>query len=161
MVRFEPYRRRHRQACLAIFDENCPRFFAPNEREDYAGFLDREHPDYRIGMVEGHIVGAFGLCPGQCDGEAHLNWILLSPSVQGRGLGRAIMAEVARHAQARRVSRILIAASHLSASFFARFGARELRRTDHGWGPDMHRIDMVWELDLPFVDTAPPHGTRA
>jgi hypothetical protein len=27
--------------------------------------------------------------------------------------------------------------------FFARFGAVEARRTSDGWGPGMHRVDMV------------------
>ncbi len=35
-----------------------------------------------------------------------------------------------------------MAASHRSAPFFARFGARETATTPHGWGPDMHRVDM-------------------
>jgi hypothetical protein len=41
-----------------------------------------------------------------------------------------------------------VAASQHSAPFFARFGARELARTDDGWGPGMHRVDM----ELPLAD---------
>ena len=143
---FAPYSPEHRAACLAVFDENCPEFFAPNERAEYAEFLDRVGADYRVCRRDGRVVGAFGLMPGGAVDEAHLNWILLSPSAQGAGLGRAIMGEVAALAGARGVARIAIAASHRSASFFARFGARELVRTEDGWGPGMHRIDMEWRL---------------
>jgi GNAT superfamily N-acetyltransferase len=138
---FAPYGPEHREACLAVFDENCPAFFAPDERADYADFLDRVGVDYRVCRRDGRVVGAFGLMPGGAPGEAHLNWILLSPSAQGAGLGRAIMGEVAARAGACRVA---IAASHRSAPFFARFGARELIRTEDGWGPGMHRVDMEW-----------------
>ena len=141
---FQPYTPADRDACLAVFDENCPEFFAPNERDDYAGFLERVGDDYRVCRVAGRVVGAFGLMPGAAADEAHLNWILISPSAQGAGLGRAIMGDVAAQAARRGIVRIAIAASHRSAPFFARFGARELVRTDNGWGPGMHRIDMEW-----------------
>lgn len=141
---FAAYAPEHRDACLAMFDENCPEFFAPNERADYAGFLDRVGADYRVCRRDGRVVGAFGLTPGSAPDEAHLNWILLSPNAQGAGLGRAIMGEVAVQAQARGVARVAIAASHRSAPFFARFGAEEVERTPDGWGAGMHRVDMVW-----------------
>ena len=37
--RFRGYRPPDESACLALFDENCPAFFAPNERDDYLVFL--------------------------------------------------------------------------------------------------------------------------
>jgi len=141
---FEPYSLLHREACLAMFDENCPEFFAPNERADYADFLEGVGADYRVCRRDGRVVGAFGLMPGGAADEAHLNWILLSPTAQGAGLGRAIMGDVAARAASRGVARIAIAASHRSSPFFVRFGARELVRTQDGWGPGMHRIDMEW-----------------
>jgi GNAT superfamily N-acetyltransferase len=144
VVEFAGYSLEHREACLAVFDENCPEFFAPNERADYTDFLDRVGADYRVCRRDGLVVGAFGLMQGAAAGEAHLNWILLSPSAQGAGLGRAIMGEVAAIAASRGVTRVAIAASHRSAPFFARFGARELVRTEDGWGPGMHRVDMEW-----------------
>jgi hypothetical protein len=62
--------------------------------------------------------------------------------VQGSGVGRMIMADVLRDAAARGAHAVDIAASHKSAPFFARFGALERGRTDDGWGPGMHRVDM-------------------
>ncbi|OHB32087.1 MAG: hypothetical protein A2790_11125 [Phenylobacterium sp. RIFCSPHIGHO2_01_FULL_69_31] len=141
---FTPYTSEQREACLAVFDENCPEFFAPNERADYARFLDAVGPAYRLCRRDGQVVGAFGLMPGSTPDEAHLNWILLSPSAQGAGLGRAIMTEAAAQAAARGIVRVAIAASHRSAPFFARFGAEEHIRTEDGWGPGTHRVDMVW-----------------
>lgn len=50
-----------------------------------------------------------------------------------------------------------IAASHLSAPFFATFGAKKVAEIKHGWGLDMHRIDMELPLMLygTFVRKAP------
>jgi GNAT superfamily N-acetyltransferase len=144
VVEFIAYASDHRDACLAIFDRNCPEFFAPNERADYADFLDRAGGAYRLCRVEDRIAGAFGLMPAGAADEAHLNWILLSPDAQGAGVGRAIMTEVAAQAGAAGIARVHIAASHKSAPFFARFGAAETLRTADGWGPGMHRVDMLW-----------------
>lgn len=141
---FEIYGPEHRAACLAVFEENCPEFFAPNERADYAAFLDRVGPAYRVCRRDGRVVGGFGLMAGGAADEGHLNWILLSPAAQGAGLGRAIMREVAAQAAARGIVQVAIAASHRSAPFFARFGAEEHTRTEDGWGPGMHRVDMTW-----------------
>ena len=148
-VVFARYVDEHRARCLAIFDANCPTSFAPNERDEYAAFLRTAPDGYEVCLVDGHIAGAFGLVPTpRPDGAARmrLNWIMIDPEVQGRGVGRAMMERVttrAREAAQGAGLDLDIAASHVSAPFFARFGARETRRTEDGWGPGMHRIDMV------------------
>ena len=153
--RFAAYEERHRARCLEIFDANCPEYFAPNEREEYAAFLAEMPDGYEVCIVDGDVAGAFGLIASQdADQDAdaatgsgmRLNWILLDPAVQGRGVGSAMMGRVAKAARARlgtgRAGAVQIAASHRSAPFFARFGATEVRRTQDGWGPGMHRVDM-------------------
>ncbi len=141
---FAAYRPARQAACLALFDANCPAFFAPNERPDYEAFLDRAGGAYTLATLGDHLAGAFGLMPAGAPGRAHLNWILLHPDRQGAGLGRAIMAEATRQAQTLGAGQVDIAASQHSAPFFARFGAEEVGSMPDGWGPGMHRIDMVW-----------------
>ena len=45
------------------------------------------------------------------------------------------------------VNVIDIAASHLSAPFFAKFGAMIIKEIKDGWGLNMHRIDMELLLE--------------
>lgn len=138
---FRPYRESDRETCLQLFDGNCPTFFASNERTDYERFLDDALDRYQVCLVDGHIVGAYGLYPDGPDRLA-LRWIVLSPQVQGRGLGTVMMTRIVE--QLRRVegARLRISASHKSAPFFARFGARERSLIPDGWGPGMHRVEM-------------------
>ena len=138
---FRPYTFADKDTCLAIFDANCPDFFAPNERAYYADFLDAELATYELCLVDAHVVGAFGLIGKGAD-HRRLNWILLSPVSHGRGIGSAIVERIARLARDAGVGVVDIAASHKSAPFFARFGAVAVHATDDGWGPGMHRIDM-------------------
>lgn len=132
-------------ACLAIFDANCPEFFAANERDDYVRFLDAEIDGYEVCELDGRVVGAFGLMSNGV-GEHHLNWIMLDPGSQGAGIGQAMMDRIIAVAREVQATLVGIAASHKSAPFFARFGAQHISRTEDGWGPGMHRIDMELEI---------------
>jgi N-acetylglutamate synthase-like GNAT family acetyltransferase len=139
--KFKRYESDDRAACLLLFDENCPEFFAPNEREDYIEFLSNRTQNYFVCLLADRIVGAYGLYPLDSGGTA-LHWIMLSPSVQGVGLGSAIMARVLADVRHSARSPLFISASHKSAPFFARFGAVEISTTPDGWGPGMHRVEM-------------------
>jgi len=144
-VSFRVYRPADREACLRLFDANCPAFFAPNERADYLAFLDAEAADYEVCLSGDRLVGAFGLSPGAPE-ERSLRWILLHPELHGHGLGSAIMTRVLSVARDAGVRRLRIAASHRSSPFFARFGAQVVATTPDGWGPGMHRVDMELAL---------------
>ena len=139
---FRTFRTPDTSACLAIFDLNCPAFFAPEDRADYAAFLDEAPPTYEVCLSGGRITGAFGLTPGEA-ASARLNWILLDPAVKGRGVGAAMMQRAVGLARGAGATRIDIAASQFSETFFAKFGARTLSRQANGWGPGMHRHDMA------------------
>jgi GNAT superfamily N-acetyltransferase/diadenosine tetraphosphate (Ap4A) HIT family hydrolase len=142
-VVFEPS---HRDGCLALFDLNCPEYFAPNERTDYETFLDTKPADYRVALRDHRVVAAFGLLPSSRSGHRRLTWILVAPDAQGTGLGRGMMHEARAEAAKSEVRVIDIAASHKSAPFFATFGARAIDETLDGWGPGMHRVDMEWRM---------------
>jgi GNAT superfamily N-acetyltransferase len=131
-------------ACLALFDANCPEFFAPNERADYRGFLDSSPGWYELSVVAGNLVGAFGLDPA----HSALRWIMIHPDAQGRGIGSAIMKHVIDSARKGGMSSIAIAASQKSAPFFERFGAVERSIQKNGWGPGLDRIDMTLAIDV-------------
>ena len=96
-------------------------------------------------FVAGPLVGAFGL---MYDGarDRNLHWMLLEPSSQGLGIGAMIMERVILHASASGARVVNIAASHKSAPFFAKFGSTKVTVTANGWGPGLHRVDMVLKL---------------
>lgn len=145
-LNFKSYSPVDRDFCLAIFDANCPAFFAANERRDYERFLDSNPAGYEICLWEGKPVGAYGLSPADT-ASCVLTWVLLDPDFQQRGIGTEVIQRAIIRARSAGKSRIEIGASHLSAPFFARFGAKIISLTRHGWGPDMHRVEMQIILD--------------
>ena len=144
-VTFRSYVSTDKSVCLKLFDANCPEFFAPNERVDYAEFLDASPLSYELCLVNGEIQGAFGLSENGLQ-QSSLNWILLNPNFQGMGIGSSIMNRISAVAHQAGVRLVKIAASHKSAPFFAKFGAIEIAAMKNGWGPGMHRIDMELHL---------------
>ena len=138
---FRSYTSTDRQRCLALFDANCPEFFAVNEREEFLAFLDADAASYLVCERDDAVVGAFGL-RAEGAGRSRIRWIKLAPSAQGQGLGRAVMEHAIRVCGSGGDHTLAIAASHKSAPFFARFGAQEVGRSENGWGPGMHRVDM-------------------
>lgn len=129
-----------RRACLAIFDANCPRYFAECEREEYVDFLDSRPGGYRVYLRDGELVGACGVT---CDaGRARLSWILIEPGQQRTGLGSRMITDAFDVARRSGAAILDVAASQHSAPFFARFGAVERKVTPDGWGPGMDRVDM-------------------
>lgn len=145
-MKFEPYIPRHLTACLRLFDLNCPAFFAPNERSDYETFLKGPNKDYRVGIRKGKVVAAFGFQVHKRTGRGRISWIMVSPEGKGKGVGSVMMAWVRQTARLQDASVVEIAASHLSAPFFSKFGAMETTRIPHGWGPGMHRVNMEWAV---------------
>lgn len=135
-VRFTAYASGNKDACMALFDDNCPKYFAPNERGDYHNFLEQLPNGYEICLASDEVIGAFGLI------DNSLNWILLSPRATGLGLGSLIMSRVIQLANRNNLTTIEIAASHLSKGFFAKHGAEAIAEKLNGWGPGMHRVDM-------------------
>lgn len=127
--------------CLSIFDENCPEFFALNERADYAQFLGSLTAEYEVCILDGIIIGAYGLA-GKNRKWGLLNWILISPGIQNKGIGSKFLSRVKTLSIASNNVGIEIAASHLSAPFFEKQGALPIREVKNGWGPGMHRVDM-------------------
>ena len=143
-MEFVEYSPTHEKACLELFDLNCPGFFAPNEWDDYKAFLAESPVGYRVILLDQKVVAAFGFRIQQPKGRGLISWIMVSPECKGQGVGSEMMARVRQAAKENETPVVDIAASHLSAPFFSRFGATEIDTLPHGWGPGMHRVNMEW-----------------
>lgn len=137
---FRPFEAADRDTCLAIFDENCPEFFAPKERAAFVAFLERSADDYCVCLMNGKVAGGYGLCL-EGKGVMSLRWILIAKSAQRHGIGHVIMTRTLGGVKKLK-AKLAIAASQKSAPYFAKFGAKEIKMTPDGWGPGMHRVDM-------------------
>jgi hypothetical protein len=47
-------------SCLGIFDSNLPRYFAHEERPEFASFLKASEAEYFVAEIEGDVVACGG-----------------------------------------------------------------------------------------------------
>lgn len=140
---FRPFTPSDHEACLALFDQNCPDYFATNERQEFAAYLHLQGHEYRVYEQRRHIIGAFGLHFFSDGHSARINWIMAARNAHKTGAGKAMMeAAIADTQQHPHIDIIHISASQHSAPFFTRFGAIQKTLLENGWGPGMHRIEM-------------------
>ena len=142
-----PFVPEDRDACLALFDSNLPRFFAPHERAEFGTWL-HDPGEYFVLEDGGQVVACGGvwLDPRNSERPAGLSWGMVARDAHRRGYGSALL-----HFRLERLRALGAAEAHLdtsqhSAPFFARFGFREVRRVPDGYGPGLDRVNMVAEL---------------
>ena len=134
------YQRRYRHLCVALFEQNCPQYFAVEERGDYAQFLDSAPENYWLVGGANDCVACYGLTIQGSD--ASINWIMVDSTAHRRGIGSAMIARAFSIFTDHSVTHLKVATSQHAVRFFARFGLTERSRTMNGWGLGMHRIDM-------------------
>lgn len=159
MITARPYQSADLAACLALFDSNCPRFFAPSEREEFAAFLAAPHPataPYLVLETAGDILACGGI---EVSGpDAHLTWGMVARDRHGQRLGtRLTEARLALARSLPGVERLLLSTSQHTEGFYAGFGFAVTARLPDGFGPDLDHVDMA----LPLADLPPKAEIRA
>ncbi len=141
------YRPDDRDACLAIFDSNTPDYFRPEERAEFAAFLENPRCSYVVMEHEGAIVGCGGFHVRSGEPAAHLTWGIVRRELHRKGLGRFLLLYRLREiGKADGVQMVLVATSQLTAPFFESQGFKVMSVRKGGYAPGLDRVDMVMKL---------------
>ena len=134
MQTVRPYAASDRDACLALFDGNTPRFFDPSERAGFVAWLEESTQPYLVIERDGNIV-------------ASLCWGMVAQDVHGQGLGRALtQARLDAIRTMPQVARVTMNTSQHTQQFYARFGFEPVKVTPDGFGPGIDQWDMMLRL---------------
>ena len=143
--RIRPYAPSDRSACLALFDSNTPDFFAPHERNEFAGFLDRSSATMLVLETSGgELVGCGGYYIRAESTDGGLAWGMIARRWHRRGAGRTLLRSRLRALKTAGAGSVTVHTSQHSRGFFEREGFEEVRVVLDGFAPG---IDMV-ELRL-------------
>lgn len=148
-----PYTPADKPGCLAAFESNMPRFFAPSELEDYAQWLDslvaRSAPEtgidnYFVAEENGSIIGCGGFYINRDKLEATMAWGLISQAYHKRGLGRQLfLYRINLIRQLCPQCTIILDTTQHSYPFFEKLGFSVTAITNNSYGEGLHRYDMV------------------
>lgn len=149
MQTVRPYAAGDRDACLALFDGNTPRFFDPSERLRFAAWLDAAAQPYLVIIRDGRIVACGGHAI-EADGvTASLSWGMVAQDLHGQGLGQALtQARLDAIRTMPQVARVTMNTSQHTQGFYARFGFVGVKVTPHGIGPGLDQWDMMLQLPV-------------
>ena len=155
-VTARPYQARDADALAAIYRKSVerlgPRAYRPHQIAAWlsiapaASELHHLYSDGRYALVavkpDGAPVGF-----GDLAGDGHIRFLYVDPDVAGQGIGRAIVADLLRHAQVRSLKTVFSDASELAQPVFLRAGfkciARQEREID---GIRIHNFHMCLAL---------------
>ncbi|HYC74862.1 GNAT family N-acetyltransferase [Brevundimonas sp.] len=138
-----PYETRDREACLALFDGNCPRFFDASERSDYEAFLDGLDGPYQVIERDGRAVACGGHAVEPDGRTVSLCWGMVEAGLHGTGIGTALTR--ARLAAARATAgadTVRLETSQHTRGFYERFGFEVVTVRKDGFAPGIDACEM-------------------
>jgi N-acetylglutamate synthase-like GNAT family acetyltransferase len=144
MVVFREYVPTDLEACLAIFDSNTPKYFAPAERTDFISHFAEEQI-YFVLEQQGYVVACGGLEEVR-SGVWVLTYGMVRQDLHGQGLGTRLLEERLDWLRGRGAEELHLDTTQHSRGFFARFGFVERGFVANGYGQGLDRFDMVLAL---------------
>lgn len=144
-----PYEPRDREACLALFDSNSPRFFDASERAGFEAFLDRMEWPYQVIERDGRIVACGGHAI-EADGRTvSLCWGMVEQGLHRQGLGRRLTeARLAAARAAPGATSVRLDTGVHTTGFYERLGFVIEAVQRDGYAPGSDRYDMRLTLPL-------------
>jgi GNAT superfamily N-acetyltransferase len=89
MYNIVSYQPAFRAACIEIFESNMPKFFAPDEAELFAGWLDHHSGEnYYVLESAGRILACGGIAVNAAETQTGLTWGMVHARHHGRGIGK-------------------------------------------------------------------------
>lgn len=142
-----PYVPADRDACLALFDTNVPRFFDASEKADFEEFLDRYDGPYRVIERDGRIVACGGHFVSSDGKTAGLCWGVVDGRLHGQGVGTVLTeARLAAIRADPAIETVRLDTGPRTKGFYERFGFAVDGHVPDGYAPGYDRYDMVLRL---------------
>ncbi len=152
---------RDTEACLSIFDSNCPHYFAVAEREAFEHWLvcqgktlENAYKNtsvetyFVIENEEGELVGCGGYYLNLNQTEARFAWGMIRKERQHQGIGtymaRQRIEEIKRTYP---LVEITLATSQHTHQFYARMGFEVLEIIPSGLAPNLDKYEMKWKAN--------------
>lgn len=128
---------------LKIFKCNTPRYFSPDEENDFIFYLKEEKEEYYVVEKDGDIIGSGGI-NFRAGNAGAISWDLLHPDYHGYGIGRQLLQYRISRLNALGIRKISVRTSQLVYEFYAKNGFRLVEIEKDYWakGLDMYRMNF-------------------
>lgn len=164
---FRPYAPQDRDAVLAVFRSNVPRYFAAAEERDVEAVLAGALGPHWVGLEDGRVVAYGGFEIGDVYSRVTLVLGMVAADRHGRGLGRRLLVHRAREALRMappETVHLVVDTTPEVAGFYRRMGFEEVSSWPRGYrsGFDMVvlRVAFGSRAMAALVADAPAAGRR-
>lgn len=155
MMSLRPYQPTDKDACMAVFHSNRPKFFTTEEIQEFSQFLDKALCPYFVQESEDkQIVGCGGYFFNEERSRGGLAWGMVHQDYHGQGLGKLLtLFRLVKLTEEIPTGELRIDTSHHTEAFYAKFGFVTEKVTPDGYGIGLHRHDMTVQLDETIITT--------
>jgi len=145
------YTSQDKNACIAIFDSNCPRYFLDHERAEFIDWLEKEDRlEYYVLEIDDEILACGGIYKDDDLDQVGFAWGMVSRSHHGKGLGSALAKHRIKILDDKFPSYdCKLSTSQLTDAFFAKHGFVQTAYEKDGWGKGMDKVTMFRRRSKP------------
>ena len=125
-MRIIPFSLKYKPQCIALFEDNTPVYFAPEEKEIFDNFLGRQNPPYHFYLVESDndlIIACGGIKEELGNRSAMLRWDIVKSEQQKHGVGSFLTRyRIARICENPKINVINLGTTQKTFSFYEKMG---------------------------------------
>lgn len=154
-ISFLPFAACHKKDCLAIFDSNCPPYFAQSERILFSNFLNslidnkpvydtiKENFFYVL-IVKDKIIGCAGFYTQTNNSQIRFSWGMILNSYHKKGLGtRIVQFRISKIKEFFPKHQIALDTSQHTFKFYQNFGFEVKEYTKNGYAQGLDKYEML------------------
>ncbi len=143
----------HFNACMAIFDSNCPDYFLPEERPEFKDWLTNKKEPYWVLVNQGEVIA----CGGIYRAEEHTNssaefynevgfaWGMVHNKHHKKGYGKLLGKYRVDYLKDHFSNRpIVLRTSQFTHQFFEKLDFKVIEYIKDGWAEGMDKVIMVY-----------------
>ena len=146
MPNIRAYMPADREACLAIFRSNLPKYFAPEELLLFTNWLDKPGlEDYFVLEVGQQVIGCGGYYTLPELQLANLAWGMIHQEYHGKGYGRQLTEfRLERMREKHPTFERRLSTSQHTFLFYQKMGYRTVEIIKDGFGPGLDKYVMLY-----------------
>ena len=141
------YRPEDKNLLTEIFRKNTPVFFAREEEDEWARYIEAHADTYLVLEKDKKLLGAGGYCLSDDPAVGYLTWVFVNPTVKGKGMGRKLMKMcIDRLSNIPSVQSIEVKTSQHAFHFFEKLGFAVVKVKKDYWADGLDLYQMVMSL---------------
>ena len=142
------YQALDRSPLLEVLQANIPKYFAPEEFQDFEKYLAKYANEYFTVHQDGIVVGGVGCKYDACKKQGIIAWIFFHPDFAGKGLGKLAVNHCLEQLKLNEdIQSVKVRTSQFANLFFEKFGFETILYEKDYWAPGFDLYHMEKEIE--------------